>query len=160
MKDSRFKNLEHQVGELKISTRGSEVANGYKPDITVIDRDKRLMFILECEQKTDRKAFLGGVVKAEKYAEDCCATPTLVIVMKPFSNTTVDQIASHLELYISWFSHLKPRGLNLSQILIIADSDYELSIEHKECLVSQEFQKRSVPVDISRHNNLLQETAL
>lgn len=80
--------------------------------------------------------------------------------MKLFSNTTVYQIVSHLQPYISWFSHLKPRGLNLSQILVIADSDYELSIEHKECLGFQEFQKRAVVVDISRPNNLLKVTAL
>ena len=159
MGDLEFKELKHQIGELKISTRGSVVANGYKPDITVVDRDSRLMFILECEEKTDRKSFLGDVVKAEKYAEDCCATPILVIVMKEYDNTTLRQISNHLKPYVSWLSNIKPRGLNLSQILIIADLDYELSIEHKEYLGSQEFQERSVVVDTSRPNNLLQETA-
>ena len=65
MKDSEFKGLGHLVGDLIISSRGTEVARGYKPDVTIVDRSGQVMFILECEQKTDRKAFLGGFIKAE-----------------------------------------------------------------------------------------------
>ena len=86
MNDSEFKCLAHQLGDLKVKSRGSEVTRGYKPDLTLIDETGRLMFIVECEQKTDRKAFLGAVVKAEKYAEDSHCSPTLIIVMKEASN--------------------------------------------------------------------------
>ena len=58
MKDSEFKNLSHPIGVNKIDTRGKLCPNGYKPDVTVKDPDGRLVFIIESEQKTDRKAFL------------------------------------------------------------------------------------------------------
>src|SRR5262245_31752813 len=102
MKDSDFKALPHRVGACRIVSRGTEVAKGYKPDLTVNDMNDQLAFILECEQKTDRKAFIGDVVKAEKYAEERGAHPVLVIVMKLEKNTTLDQIANHLKLYVTW----------------------------------------------------------
>ncbi len=84
MKDSDFENLNHGIDSLKIATRGSAVCDGYKPDITVVDAKNRLQFSLGSE-KTDRKAFLGDLIKAQKYAEECEASPALVIVMQPQS---------------------------------------------------------------------------
>src|SRR3546814_19864403 len=78
-----------------IAARGREVAPGYKPDVTVRDASGALACILEAEQKTDRKAFLGDLIKAEMYAEQEGANPTLLIVMQPQPNTTTEQIANH-----------------------------------------------------------------
>lgn len=39
MKDSEFKRIAHPVGNLVIASRGTTVSQGYKPDITVEDKN-------------------------------------------------------------------------------------------------------------------------
>jgi len=146
VKDDAFKSLLHCLGTHRIASRGNVVARGYKPDLTVSSPDNQLAFIIECEQKTDRKAFLGNLVKAEKYAEDCGAHPVLVIVMQEFSNTTVHQIADHLTPYAVWLARLKGGKLNLSDILLISDQEYQRSLEANELLGSQGFRARALSV--------------
>ena len=141
-----FAGATHRVGQLKIGSRGSEVTAGYKPDITVVDTSGQLKFILESEQKTDRKAFLGAVVKALKYAEECKASPMLVIVMQPQPNTTVKQIAKHIQPYAAWLKQRLNGGLNLSGILVISDTDYQASVNANELLGSAACVKRGVSV--------------
>jgi hypothetical protein len=148
MKDSEFKKLPHVVGQGQIDTRGSAVHKGYKPDVTVVDGNNNLTFILESERKTDRKAFLGDVVKAQKYAEECNASPALIIVMHPQPNTTARQIAEHLHPYVTWLkSHLEG-GLRLSGILVISDAEYQASIEANELLGSETLIRRGVSIQI------------
>jgi len=143
VKDDAFKSLSHRLGGHHIVSCGEEVARGYKPDLTVSSSDNQLAFIVECEIKTDRKAFLGNLVKAEKYAEDCGAHPVLVIVMKEFPNTTVQQIADHLAPYVVWLNRLKGGKLNLADILLISDQEYQRSLEANESLGSQGFRARA-----------------
>ena len=150
MKDSDFNYLGHLLGDLMIESRGTEVAPGYKPDLTIVDRAGQLMFIVECENKTDRKAFLGDLIKAEKYAEDRKASPTLVIVMEAAPNTTVDQIAKHLKPYAAWLDGLKPQGLNLAEVLVISDDQYLSSVRSNEILGSAAFCARSRVVKSQR----------
>lgn len=142
LKDSEFKTLQHCIGTYRISSIGTEVAKGYKPDVTIKDENGQLAFILESEQKTDRKAFLGAFVKAEKYAEDCNARPVLVIVMKISRNTTVRQIADHLSPYAHWLACRKGGILSLSGVFIISDDDYRRSIQANELLTSELFRDR------------------
>lgn len=146
MKDSDFKALQHCVGANRIASRGTEVAAGYKPDITVNDANGRLVFILESEQKTDRKAFLGDLVKAEKYAEERQARPTLVVVMQCFDNTTVQQIADHLRPYANWLARRNGGALTLAKVLVISDDEYLKSVQANEPLASGQFQKRAALV--------------
>ena len=148
MKDSDFKNLNHVVGSLKIATRGSAVCDGYKPDITVVDVTNKLQFILESEQKTDRKAFLGDVIKAQKYAEECEASPALVIVMQPQSNTTVEQIANHLQPYVTWLKQKLRSDWRLSGVTVMSDSAYQDSVNAQEQLGSAEFLRRGISLSI------------
>ena len=148
MKDSDFKRLDHQIGTLQIGSCGSAVSAGYKPDVTVVDATGKLMFILESEQKTDRKAFLGDVLKAEKYSEECNATPMLVIVMQQQSNTTVKQIAEHILPYIAWLKGRLNGGMKLSGLLVISDTEYLASVNIKELLGSAAFLKRGVAVQV------------
>jgi hypothetical protein len=142
MKDSDFKDLAHKIGSFRIGSRGTVVSQGYKPDVTVIDENGSLKFILECEQKTDRKAFLGDVIKAEKYAEECNASPMLIIVMQPQPNTTVKQIAEHLETYVAWLKKRLIGGLKISGVFVISDTEYQASINGGEILGSDAFLKR------------------
>jgi hypothetical protein len=142
MKDSEFKNLSHLGGKYKNATRGIKVACGYKPDVTLRSVRGTLGFILESECKTDRKAFLGALIKAEVLAEEEGAHPSLVIVMKEFKNTTTKQIAEHLKPYFSWLSAKPRRTRYLSRVHVISDSDYRASIAHSEQLGSTAFGRR------------------
>jgi len=148
MKDSDFKRLPHKIEGLKIASCGTLVSPGYKPDMTVVDTNSHLKFIIESEQKTDRKAFLGDVLKAQKYSEECNAVPILVIVMKPQSNTTVKQIADHLQLYVNWLNKRFNGGMDLSGILVISDDEYQASIDADELLGSEAFLKRGMSVQL------------
>lgn len=152
MTDREFKRLCHNVGCNQIGTRGEEVSPGYKPDLSIRNPSGDLKHIVEHENKTDRKSFLGDVVKAEKYAgEQSAADPTLIIVMKQHDQqTTVSQIVGHLSPYASWLAGLKGGRLDLSAIRIIEEKDYLKSLDAKEILGSHEFNKRatSVPVEV------------
>jgi hypothetical protein len=139
MKDAIFKALKHPVGTSTIASSGSAVSPGYKPDITVEDATGALTFILESEQKTDRKAFLGALLKAEVYAELQNARPELIIVMQAFKNTTTKQIADHLRPYKHWLSSKKGGTLSLSAIHVLSDDEYRAAIAASECIGTAAF---------------------
>ena len=136
------------MGELRIASCGSEVSDGYKPDLTVTDLRGALQFIVECEQKTDRKAFLGDLLKAERYAEECKANPTLVIVMKQADNTKVQQIARQIQSYAHWLHRRISDGLYIPRIVVMSDIEYEQSVQVGEILGSQNFLDRGEVIDI------------
>lgn len=115
---------------------------GYKSDITVTDANGTLKFILESEQKTDRKAFLGGFLKAEVYAEETNSTPELIIVMQVFPNTTTNQIADHLRPYKEWLSGKQGGNLNISAIHVLSDSEYVDAIQSGDLLGTVKFRSR------------------
>jgi len=146
MKDATFKRLRHVTGALKIVTRGGQVATGYKPDVTIENKFERLKIILESEQKTDRKAFLGDFIKAEKHASTTNSKPVLIIVMREEGNTSVLQIVKNLRPYKRWLRKLKGAPLSLSRIYVISDTDYRASKNKKELLTSKQFRKRCVVV--------------
>jgi hypothetical protein len=124
MKDADFKKLAHPVGRNVIASRGSAVSTGYKPDITVRNPEGKLLFILEPEQKTDRKAFLGDLIKAEMYSEQQKSSPELIIVMQPFDNTTTQQIADHIRPYKNWLAEKKGGTLSISSMQVLSDDEY------------------------------------
>jgi hypothetical protein len=147
MKDADFKNLKHQIGTTnRIASTGESVATGYKPDITVKDSNGVLKFILESEQKTDRKAFLGDLLKAEMYSEQQNAAPVLIIVMQEQPNTTTKQIADHIKPYKQWLAQKFGGKLSLSAVYVLSDTQYEESINAKEILGAQAFNNRCLIV--------------
>jgi hypothetical protein len=141
MKDADFKALPHYVEARSKITRGTAVSEGYKPDVTVRDTDGCLRFILECEQKPDRKAFLGDFLKAELFASECQTRPTLIIVMHPYPNTTVAQIANQIRRYARWLAKAK-NGLHLKNILVLSDQEYLESHKAGEAIGSEQFLAR------------------
>lgn len=150
MKDSEFKNIQHCVESAVIITRGSEVSKGYKPDLTVrAASDGKLLFILESEQKTDRKAFLGALMKAEMFAEVEDASPELIIVMQIMGNTTVINIAKHIQPYVWWLSKIKGGNLHLSAVHVMSDTDYLESIACAEALGSEAFKLRGCLIEVN-----------
>lgn len=150
MRDSEFKALSHPTGANTIASKGSAVSKGYKPDVTVQCPDGKLLHIIESEQKTDRKAFLGDVLKAEMYAEQIGARPSLLIVMQVFANTTTKQIAEHLVPYVNWLSHLKGGALNLSSIQVLSDGEYVEAIAANEVIGSIKFMQRGHMLSTSK----------
>jgi len=142
MKDSEFKRLAHNVGDLKIATSGVAVCEGYKPDITLTDKSGKLRYILECEQKTDRKAFIGDLVKAEHLSQLEKARPTLLIVMREFDNTTVQQISYQLEMYAKWLRDQFKNGIHLSGVWLMSDAAYVDSVLAGEVIGDLRFMKR------------------
>ncbi|WP_028214608.1 hypothetical protein [Paraburkholderia mimosarum] len=142
MLDDEFKAFNHPIGDFVVSSRGTAVATGYKPDVTVRDTGGKLRFILESEHKTDRKAFLGALVKAERYAEEQDASPELVIVMQPASNTTTRQIADHLRPYKEWLTKIKGGNLSLTVIHVMSDVDYRLAASSGDVIGSAAFKLR------------------
>lgn len=143
MKDSEFKGLNHPMahGET-VTSSGQTVSPGYKPDITISDQNGLLKYILESEQKADRKAFLGSLLKAEMYAESIPAWPELIIVMQVFSNATTKQIADHIRPYSQWLAMKNGGSLNLSSIQVVSDVEYEAAISAGETLGSAQFKCR------------------
>ena len=142
MKNATFKACKHQVGKGNvIAPIGKAVSKGYKPDVTVKDAKGNLLYILECEQKTDRKAFLGDFIKAEFHAEHKKQHPELIIVMQVFNNTTTKQIAAHLRPYIKWLKSKGSGQLSLSAVQVLSDKEYAQSISDRETLGSEAFKK-------------------
>ena len=147
MDDMRFKGLPHPIGDHKVVSAGKAVTTGYKgykPDVLVADSTGLVRFILESENKTDRKAFLGDLLKAEMYAEQSVCTPELIIVMTPSSNTTVRHIAKQLHVYAAWLAEKKNGSLSLSAVQVISDTDYEDAIAKNELISSSSFRKRGL----------------
>jgi hypothetical protein len=143
--EATFKSLPHYLGSYHFSSYGNEVSKGYKPDFTISDSRNQLVFIIEVENKTDRKAVIGDLVKAEKHAEDCGAHPVLVIVMREHgTQTTVKQIANQLMTYATWLDGLKSGRLNLADVLVLSDEEYQRSIEAHELLGSPQFVARAL----------------
>lgn len=154
MDDKKFKALPHPVGNNRIASRGEAVSSGYHPDITVRNTENRLIFIIECEQKTDRKAFLGALIKAELYSEQECVNPILVIVMQPKPNTTTLQIANHLRPYISWLAAKQGGKMNLELIHILSDIEYEIAIMEGEQISSVAFRRRGHVLQTSNQSDI------
>ena len=144
MKDSDFKNSSHVIPRgHTVATRGQSVQPdyGYKPDITITNAEDNVSFILESEQKPDRKAFLGDILKAAVYAKEKQSSPELIIVMTSLSNTTVQQIFNHLVPYVACLSN-NLGGLHMSRIQILSDVDYLASLNAREELGSPCFRER------------------
>jgi hypothetical protein len=148
MKDSEFKALKHPVGHLTISSRGTVVSPGYKPDLTICDQG-RLTHIIESERKTDRKAFLGDLVKACRHAQELGLHPKLVIVMQPAGNTTPNQIANQLSIYAGWLAKNLSGGMSLSGIQIMTHSQYQSAIDAGIRLDSQDFDQLGIQVPVA-----------
>lgn len=144
MLDSEFKIFQHRLaqGDL-VASRGCNIANvgNYRPDIAISNSSGPIHLILESERKSERKAFIGALVHAAKYAEDSSAQITLVFVMKETGNqTTVAQISANIRPYYQWLHSLG--ATNLNHVFLISDTEYDNSAKANEVLLSAEFVAR------------------
>ncbi|MGD9638717.1 MAG: hypothetical protein AB7U85_06625 [Alphaproteobacteria bacterium] len=144
MKDKEFKNFEHIIPDnYTINTKGEKISdsNDYYPDVSIKDNEGKNWIILESERKTDRKAFVGSLIKAFFYAYYQNLNLTLIIVMKENGQqTNVEQISNHLKPYFEWLVSLGVK--NLKKVLVISDEQYKKSATNKEKILSESFLKR------------------
>lgn len=144
MLDSDFKNFPHNLAQGDvIASRGSNIANNgnYRPDIAIKNSFGAIHLILESERKSERKAFIGALVHAAKYAEDSNTPITLVFVMKETGNqTTVAQVSANIRPYYQWLHTLG--ATQLKRVLLISDNEYDESTNVNEVLLSTQFTAR------------------
>lgn len=145
MNDQKFRSMEHRPPEgYVLHTRGDELSVGYKPDLSYsrISSHSSRWIIMEYERKTDRKAYLGDLVKAEKFATECCVFVDLVIVMAERKNTTVDQISNHLAPYLTWLHGYRGVfGFGVDRLFVCSDKEYirHIRIFPQEVMMSDGF---------------------
>ncbi|MDP5291111.1 hypothetical protein Q9290_02205 [Oceanimonas sp. CHS3-5] len=141
MLDRDFKKFPHRLAQGDaVASRGSNIANNgnYRPDIAIKNVSGAIHLILESERKSERKAFIGALVHAAKYAEDSNAKITLVFVMKETDNqTTVAQVSTNIRPYYRWLHSLGAKNLN--RVFLISDAEYDNSADANEVLLSAEF---------------------
>ena len=144
MLDTEFKNFGHRLAQGDaIASRGTNIAtNGnYRPDIAVRNSSGAIHLILESERKSERKAFIGAMVHAAKYAADSNLKITLVFVMKETGNqTTVAQVSANIRPYFQWLHTLEAKQLH--RVLLISDVEYDASANAGEEILSAQFTAR------------------
>lgn len=144
MLDSEFKNFHHRLAQGDaIASRGTNIASSgnYRPDIAIKNSSGAIHLVLESERKSERKAFIGALVHAAKYASDSDTPITLVFVMKETGNqTTVAQVSANIRPYHQWLHTLG--ATNLNRVLFISDTEYENSANANEVLLSTQFAAR------------------
>jgi hypothetical protein len=142
--DSEFKNFPHRLAQGDaIASQGANIVSSgnYRPDIAIRNSSGAIYLILESERKSERKAFIGALVHAAKYASDSNAPITLVFVMKETGNqTTVAQVSANVRPYYQWLRALGATQLN--RVLFISDAEYDNSANANEVLLSSQFTAR------------------
>jgi hypothetical protein len=146
MTEKEFKKLKHRFDHYHSLSFGSEVCEGYRPDLTLLNCRNQLAFIIEVETTPSRKTVVGDLTKAEKYCEDTERSAILLIVLEERSNTTKRQIALHLKPYLDWLKKKRTRKVGVSEVLVITDKDYKTSVSCKEAFGSRQFLKRCMVV--------------
>ncbi|CAH7453481.1 conserved hypothetical protein [Vibrio chagasii] len=144
LKDSEFKNFSHKLPlGYEISSNGQNISvlGNYRPDISIKDASGTIQIVLESETKSDRKAFIGALTHAFKYADESSVSFTLVFVMKETGNqTTVEQVANNLRPYYVWLQGMVTT--KLKDTFLVSDDAYVKSNECGERILSTEFQAR------------------
>ncbi|AXX59667.1 hypothetical protein ABRZ83_22485 [Vibrio vulnificus] len=144
MKDSEFKSFSHKLPlghEISSNGQNISVIGNYRPDISIKDASGTIQIVLESETKSDRKAFIGALTHAFKYADESNVSFTLVFVMKETGNqTTVEQVANNLRPYYVWLQGVVKT--KLKGTFLVSDDAYVKSKECGERILSTEFQAR------------------
>jgi hypothetical protein len=115
--DKVFKQLKHFCEGYELYLKGGKIESGYKPDC-VLKRNNDFI-ILESENSSSRKTFVGGLIKAAHYLQND-RTGTLVFIIVPKKNTKAITIANHLKPYYGWIKE----KTNLKQLVVIEAKHY------------------------------------
>lgn len=115
--DKVFKSLPHNCKGYKAHTNGSPVAKGYQPDYVLKKGNDYV--ILECENSSSRKTFVGGLIKAAHFLQGA-NTGSLIFILVRRKNVTAVAIANHLKKYLTWIGD----KTNLQDVYIIETTHY------------------------------------
>ncbi|RPE05802.1 hypothetical protein EGT74_25915 [Chitinophaga lutea] len=115
--DNLFKSLCHCCDGYDKFLYGQTIEAGYKPDYVLRKGDD--FIILESENTSSRKTFIGGLIKAAHYLTGE-RTGILVFIMVPKNNTSTTSIAAQLKTYFSWIKD----KTNLRKVYVIAAGQY------------------------------------
>lgn len=99
--DRIFKQLKHEYTGYHTYLNGQELERGYKPDYVL--RNKNDYIILESENNSSRKQYVGGMMKAAHFLQKE-KTGILIFVIKLRDNTKPISIGKHLKRYFNWIS--------------------------------------------------------
>jgi hypothetical protein len=115
--DKAFKALQHSHKGYVKHLNGQILEKGYKPDYVLKKRDNYI--ILESENSSSRKTFVGGMIKAAHFLQgERKGKLVFIIVLK--KNTTAYSIAKHLRPYLKMV-----RGrTNLKEVFVVESSSY------------------------------------
>lgn len=115
--DKIFKALLHSYKGYEKHFSGESLEEGYRPDYVLKKGNSYL--ILESENATSRKTFVGGMMKAAHFLQGS-KRGKLVFIIVPKSNTTAVAIARHLKKYLSWIKGIS----NLRDVYVIEAVHY------------------------------------
>jgi hypothetical protein len=115
--DKIFKQILHTRKGYKMFLNGAAIEPGYKPDYVL--RRGNSYVILESENSSSRKTFVGGMIKAAHYLQHE-KSGILIFVIVPKRNTTAQAIASHLTKYFNWVKD----KTNLKEVYVIEAHHY------------------------------------
>lgn len=136
MHDKSFRGLDHRLGSHDLHSRGEELARGYAPDL-VATREGYVCLIMENEPRCDAKAILGAYLKAEKFAVDTQASPSLVFVLREKRHALLLQMTEQLRQFAG-FWRIQNAGA-LKEVLLISDAAYVRSLQKNIAVLSAEF---------------------
>ncbi len=146
MKDSDFKMFQHKLPNgSEVHSRGSNISSvgNYRPDMSIKKNNNELYLVLESEHKSDRKAFIGALVHAFKFADEQNMELYLVFVMKETGNqTTTEQVSNNIRPYYVWLNSIAKT--KLTAVFIISDIEYIASASASEILLSSAFKSRCI----------------
>jgi len=90
---------------------------GYKPDYVL--RKNSEYIILESENTSSRKTYVGGMMKAAHFLQGE-KKGKLIFALVPKENTTASSIAKHLKPYLKWIGD----KTNLKEVYVIEAAAY------------------------------------
>lgn len=115
--DKEFKALQHICKGFECHLSGQQLEKGYKPDFVLKNKNEYL--ILESENCSSRKTFVGGLIKAAHFLQNE-KKGVLFFIIVPKPNTTADAIAKHLKPYLQWMQD----KTNLKDVFVIETKHY------------------------------------
>ncbi|RXK87024.1 hypothetical protein [Filimonas effusa] len=136
--DKLFKALLHNCPGYETFLKGNSLEPGYKPDFVLKCKDDYI--ILESENSSSRKTFVGGMMKAAHFLQGT-RTGMLIFVIVPKENTSVTAIARHLKSYLKWIED----KTNLRDVYVIAAEHY---YDKKEVLMLGDTKFKKIAVRV------------
>lgn len=137
--DKDFKSLKHECKGYDVFLQGGDAESGYRPDY-VLKRDNEYI-ILESENATSRKTFIGGMLKAAHFLTGS-NFGILIYVITPKKNTKVSSIKHQIKTYFDYIREIT----NLRKIYVIEADKYVMNGDAIS-IDSEEFKKLSVCIE-------------